>query len=102
MTAGIILKKAPMKRIAKAMFEGLKMDSGNGPALLPYLQNPLLVSGTHSSFTKGIRLLGLGLAGVYINTMPQIRKGLVRYGYLSLTFFFSLIIWNIGSFVILK
>lgn len=61
--AGIFLKKAPVNGIGKAMFGGLKTDSGDGPAQLQYQQTLLLVSGMYLSFTKGIRPLELELAG---------------------------------------
>lgn len=62
-TVGIFSKKTQMKRNGKETSEGPKMDSGNGLALLQFQQNPLLGSGMNLIFTKGICLLGLGLAG---------------------------------------
>jgi hypothetical protein len=73
-----------MKRIGKVMLGGLKMDTGNGLALLQYQQDPVLDSEMHLSSTKVICPLGLGLAGGCTSTMlDQIRKGLVRYRYYS-------------------
>jgi hypothetical protein len=71
------------------MLGGLKMDTGDGLALLQYQQNPVMDSGMLLSSTKGICPLGLELAGGCTSTMlDQIRKKLVRCRYLSSTYLF--------------